>query len=146
VPERLSISEPVRLYMGTDLIAAFTRESNLYPNKLKCKKISGLLVWMGKVWKANIKDSWLTDLTTVTPIFSQIVSRNHFEAIWQSGTSMITQNKKQSGRLFIVDPIDKHFVQKFKTVYSLKRELCSDEGMMPQRGLLKFMTYNQGKM
>jgi hypothetical protein len=48
------------------------------------KKILGLLVLMGQAQVQNIKDCWLTDPTTVTLIFPQTKSSNHFKAIWQA--------------------------------------------------------------
>jgi hypothetical protein len=44
----------------------------------------GLSVMMGKVWKDNINDCWLTDATNSTPVFSQAMSMNHFEKIWEA--------------------------------------------------------------
>jgi hypothetical protein len=48
------------------------------------KKLSGLLVLIGQVQVYSIKDCSLTDPTTVTLIFSQTKSSNHFKATWQA--------------------------------------------------------------
>ena len=39
-----------------------------------------------------------------------------------------------------------YFVRKFRSVYSPKQELSLDEAMIPWWGLLKFRTYNPGKI
>jgi hypothetical protein len=86
--------------IGDDLIELSAEESNLYhrqnvdqwkisPKSLKwtditkseIKKFLGLILLMGQVRKDNLKDYCSTDPTIATPVVSQTLSRNRFEAI-----------------------------------------------------------------
>jgi hypothetical protein len=75
------------------------------------KKILRLILLMGQVRKDNVKNYWSTDPTNTTPIFSQTMSRNRFEAIWQAW-----QLKNYSSRLFKIEPLYKYLLQKFRLV------------------------------
>jgi hypothetical protein len=98
-----NIAQVVSTMIGNDLVELFAEQSNLYnrqnvdkwkmsPKSLKwtdiikseMKKFLGLILLMGQVWKDNLKDYWSTYPTIATPVFSQTMSRNHFEAIWQA--------------------------------------------------------------
>jgi len=73
------------------------------------------------------------------------MSRNHFESIWQAWQfSDNGQQTQDSGWLFKIWPVYENFVQKFRSVYSLK-QLSLDEAMIPWCGHLKFRTYKPGK-
>jgi hypothetical protein len=39
---------------------------------------------MGQVQKDNVKDNWSTDPTVTSPVLSQTMRGNLFEAIWQA--------------------------------------------------------------
>jgi len=102
---------------------------------------------MGQVRKENIRDYWSTDPTISTPIFPCSMSGNRFECIWQAWHfSDKRQQTQDSGWLFKIWPVYEYFVQKFRSVYSLKPELSLDEAMIPWRGRLKFKTFNPGKI
>ena len=160
-----SVVEVVSSVVVDDLILLLTEQSNLYhshnakklkvsPKTLKwsnitpeeMRKFLGLIILEGQVRKENIQDYWSTDPTISTPIFPDIMSRNHFESIWQAWHfSDNRQQTQDSGWLFKIWPIYEYFVQKFRSVYSPKQELSLDEAMIPWRGRLKFRTYNPGK-
>jgi len=92
-------------------------------------------------------DYWSTDSTVSTYIFTHTMSRNYFESIWQVwNISDSSQQTQGSGWLFKIWPMYEYFVQKFRSVYSPKRELSLDEAMVPWQGCLKFRTYNLGKI
>jgi hypothetical protein len=105
------ITQVASAVIGDDLIQLFAEQSNLYhrqnvdkwkisPKSLKwtditnaeMKKFLGLILLMGQVRKDNVKHYWSTDPPIATPVFSQTVSRNHFEAIGMLGISAITAN------------------------------------------------------
>jgi hypothetical protein len=150
---------------GEDLIELFAEQSNLYhrqnvdqwkisPKSLKwtditkseMKKFLGLILLMGQVRKDNLKDYWSTDPTIAMPVFSQTMSRNNFEAIWQVWHfNDNSQLKTDSARLFKIETVYEYLLQKFRSVYSPEKELSLDEGMIPWSGCLKFQTYNPGK-
>jgi hypothetical protein len=101
------------------------------------RKFMGLIVLMGQVRK---------DPTISTPILPQTISRNRFESIWQAfHFSDNSQQTKDTGHLFKIIPVYEYFVQKFRSVYSLKQELSLDEAMIPWQGHLAFRTYNPWK-
>jgi len=60
------------------------------------------------------------------------MSINRFELIWQAWHfSDSGQQTKDSGRLFKIFPVYEYFLQKFRSVYSLKQELSLEEAMIP---------------
>jgi hypothetical protein len=161
----VSVADIVNTIIGDDLIQLLTKQSKLYhrqneqkwkmlPKTLKwsnimpeeMRKFMGLIVLMGQVRKESVRDYWSTDTTISTPIFPQTMSRNHFELIWQawhfSGDS---QQTKVSRCLFKIFTVYEYFLQKFRSVYSLKQELSLDEAIIPWRGRLAFRIYNPGK-
>jgi hypothetical protein len=160
------IAQVVSTVIGDGLIELFVEQSNLYHRqnvdrwkmslksqkwtditKSEMKKFVGLILLMGQVRTDNLKDYWFTDPTIATPVFSQTMSRNRFEAIWQawhfSGNSQI---KTDSSRLFKIETVYEYLLQKFRSVYSPEQELSLDEGMIPWRGCVRFRTYNPGRI
>jgi hypothetical protein len=94
-----NIAQVVSTVIGDDL-KLLAEQSNLYhrqnvdkwkmsPKSLKwtditkteMKKFLGLILLVGQVRKDNLKDYWSTDPTIATPVFSQTMSRNRFDAI-----------------------------------------------------------------
>jgi hypothetical protein len=94
------------------------------------KKFLGLIILMDQVQKGNMKDYWSTDTTITTPMLSQTMSRNNFEAIWQAWCFNNSELKNDSSRLFKIEPVYKYLLQKFRSVYSPGQELSLDEGMI----------------
>ena len=111
------------------------------------RKFLGLISLMGQVRKENIRHYWSTDPKISTPIFHHTVRMNRFESIWQTWHfSDNSQKTQDSGQLFKIWPVYEYFVQKFRSIYSPEQELSLDEAMIPWWGLLKFRTYNPGKI
>lgn len=161
-----SILEVVKLFFGEDLFEMMCKETNLYhmqnESKYKHSKKTrkwtnvtvkemkvflAIIILMGKVRKDSIREYWSTDAFIETPIFGNLLSRNRFEQIWNFWHfSDNESNTDSADRLYKIRPIVAHFLEKFKTVYSPKRELSLDEGVIPWRGRLRFRTYNPGKL
>jgi hypothetical protein len=152
------INQVVSTVIGDDLTELFVEQSNLYhrqnvekwrmsPRSLKwtditkseTKEFLGLILLMGQVRKDNLKDYWSTDPSTATPVFSQTMSRNRFEAIWQAWRfNDNSQIKTDSSRLFKTETVYEYLLQKFRSVHSPEQELPLDGGMIPWRGRLRF--------
>jgi hypothetical protein len=140
------VTQVVSTVTGDDLNQLFAEQSNLYhkqnmekwKSSLKWTGITsaemkiflGLTLLMGQVRKDNVKDYWSTDPLITTPIFSQTMSRNHFEAIWQAWHFSNSQLKNDSSRLFKTEPAYEYLLQKYRLVYSPGQELSLDEGMI----------------
>jgi hypothetical protein len=74
------------------------------------------------------------------------MSRDRFRQIWQSWH--FVNNEEASGTDMIqkVGKMLANFLHKFVNVYSPKRELSLDEGIIPWRGRLSFKVYNASKI
>jgi hypothetical protein len=104
--------------------------SNITPEEMR--KFMGIIVLIGQVRKQSVRDYWSTDPTISTHIFSQTMSRNRLESIWQAWNfSDNSQQTKDSGCLFKIFPVYEYFVQKFRSVYKPKHKLSFDEAMIP---------------
>ena len=85
----------------------------------------GIKILMLQVRKEITEDVWSTDPTISTPIFP--LSESIWQAWYFSDSSQQTQD---SGWLFKTFPVYEYCVQKYKSVYSPKRELSLDGAMM----------------
>jgi hypothetical protein len=79
----------------------------------------------------------LTDSTNTTRVFSQAISRNHFEKIWEDWH--FSNNSKQT------DSSELIMLQIFRTVYGPKK-LLLDEGMILWKGQQKNRAHNSVRM
>jgi hypothetical protein len=161
-----NIAQVVSTVTGDDLVELFAEQSNSFhrqnvdkckmsPKSLKrtditkseMKKFLGLTLLMGQVRKDNLKDYWSTDPAIATPVFSQTMSRNRFEAIWQAWHfNDNSQLQTDSSTLFKTETLYEYLLQKFRSMYSPEQELSLDVGMIPWRGRLRFRNYNPGKI
>lgn len=161
-----SVMDIVNLFIGSDLIEHFVRESNRYHYQIvekyrivsktkkwkdvtvtEMKKFLGLIILMGQVKKEVFYDYWSTDPSIETPFFSKIMSRNRFLQIMQSwhfcNNNDISPNPH---RLVKVQPVIDYFKEKFNNVYKPDQQLSLDECVIPWRGRLSIKTYNPAKI
>ncbi|KAL6419812.1 hypothetical protein ACFW04_011177 [Cataglyphis niger] len=124
-----SVIDTVNLFIGSNLIEHFVRESNRYHYQIDV-----------------LYDYWSTDPSIETPFFSKVMSRNRFVQIMQSwhfcNNNDISPN---SHRLVKVQPVIDYFKEKFNNVYKPDQQLSLDECLIPWRGRLSIKTYNPAK-
>lgn len=160
-----SIKEVVELFIGNDLFQLMINEFNIYyqQNKDKMserkkmskwrditlaemKKFLGIIIMMGQVKKDVKDDYWCSDFYTRTPSFSTIMPRNRFRQIWRTWHFSNNQTITGSNKLEKIQPILSYLLDKFKSVYTPRKELSLDESIIPWRGKLSIKTYNPAKI
>ncbi|CAK9829883.1 PiggyBac transposable element-derived protein 4 [Anthophora retusa] len=160
-----SIKEIVEMVIGNDLFALMMNESNTYyhQNKEKMckgkkmskwndislaemKKFLGMIVLMGQVKKDRKDDYWSSEFYTKTPSFATIMSRNRFRQIWDTWHFSNNRTTAGSNKLEKIRPILNYLLDKFKSVYTPRKELSLDESIIPWRGKLSIKTYNPAKL
>ncbi|KAL6418704.1 hypothetical protein ACFW04_011862 [Cataglyphis niger] len=142
-----SVIDTVNLFIGSNLIEHFVRESNRYHYQIVDKyKITSKTKKWKDITKDVLYDYWSTDPSIETPFFSKVMSRNRFVQIMQSwhfcNNNDISPN---SHRLVKVQPVIDYFKEKFNNVYKPDQQLSLDECLIPWRGRLSIKTYNPAK-
>ncbi|XP_048511375.1 uncharacterized protein LOC125500990 [Athalia rosae] len=161
-----SIMDIVNLFIGSDLIKHFVRESNRYHYEIvekdkitsktkkmerdvtvtEMKKFSGLIIFMGQV-KDVLYDYWSTDPSIETPFFSKVMSRNRLLQIMQSWHFCHNNDiPPNSQRLTKMQPVIEYSKEKFNNVYKPDQQLSLDECSNPWRSRLTNKTYNPAKI
>ena len=108
------------------------------------------ILLMGILRKSEIEKYWNMSGVGQTPIFGQLMSRNHFRAIL-SNLHISNDSDNPPFRSPGHDPLSKiwPFVtmceNNFKFAYTPKRDLSMDESRCPWKGRLRFKVYNQRK-
>lgn len=160
-----SIKEIVEMFIGNDLFQLMVNESNIYYHQNEdkmcngkkmpkwrdvsladMKKFLGLIILMGQVKKDRKGDYWSLEFYTKTPSFSTVMSRNRFRQIWDTWHFSNNRTTAGSNKLEKIQPILSYLLDKFKSVYTPKKELSLDESIIPWRGKLSIKTYNPAKI
>lgn len=110
------------------------------------KKFLGLIILMGQVEKDRKDDYRSSEFYTKTPSFSTVMSRNRFRQIWNTWHFSNNRTTAGSNKLGKIQLILSYLLDKFKSVYTPKKELSLDESIIPWRGKLSIKTYNPAKM
>jgi hypothetical protein len=113
----------------------------------KMKKFLGLMFLTGVIRKPKLEWYWSTRGILLTPVFSQMMSRNRFQIIhpylhFNDSTAVGTNED----RLYKIRRILDTVVNNFISNYIPEREISLDEGMLGWRGRLCFRIYNPGKI
>ncbi|CAK9798673.1 PiggyBac transposable element-derived protein 4 [Anthophora plagiata] len=110
------------------------------------KKFLGIIIMMDQVKKNPREDYWSSEFYTKTPSFSSIMSLNRFHQIWNTWHFSNNQALTGSNKLKKIQPILNYLLDKFKSVYTPRKELSLDESIIPWRGKLSIKTYNPAKI
>ncbi|EFN76502.1 PiggyBac transposable element-derived protein 4, partial [Harpegnathos saltator] len=110
------------------------------------KKFLGMIIMMGQVKKDVKDDYWSSEFYTKTPSFSTIMPHNRFRQIWNTWHFSNNQTITGSNKLEKIQPIFSYLLDKFKSVYTPRKELSLDESIIPWRGKLSIKTYNPAKI
>ena len=163
--DKKSVKDVVELFIGNDLFELMVNESNVYyqqnkDNMNKGKKMPkwhnitlaemnkflGTIILMGQVKKDVRDEYWTTEFYAKTPAFATIMSRNRFRQIWTSWHFSNNQTITSSSKFEKIQPILTYLLDKFKSVYTSRKELSLDESIIPWRGKLSIKTYNPAKI
>ena len=157
-----------RLYLSDDLVEHFVTETNRYASQTivtigpqkqftrlkkwreadspEMKKFIGLVLLTGLVTKPSIESYWSTLPILYTPIFSQIMPRNRFQALlrfWHCNDNSHepARNSPNRDRLFKIRPLVTHLQEKFQLVYTPDKFVAVDESLLLWKGQLVFKQY-----
>ena len=94
----------------------------------------GLVLLTGLVSKPSIESYWSTLPILYTPIFSQIMPRNRFQALlrfWHCNddSNEPARNSPNRDRLFKIRPLVAHLQEKFQSVYTPDGFVAVDESL-----------------
>ncbi|XP_061536929.1 piggyBac transposable element-derived protein 4-like [Phycodurus eques] len=109
------------------------------------KTFFGLSFLTSYVKKPSIGLYWSVDEVDATPHFSQTMSRNRFQIIWQFLHYNNNASQDDADKLYKIRPVFEYIVEKFKEMYQPGQNICIDEGMMLWRGRVSFRVYNPKK-
>ncbi|XP_061637355.1 heterogeneous nuclear ribonucleoprotein U-like protein 1 isoform X6 [Phyllopteryx taeniolatus] len=109
------------------------------------KTFFGLTFLTSYVKKPSIGLYWSVDEVDATPHFSQTMSRNRFQIIWQFLHYNNNASQDDADKLYKIRPVFEYIVEKFKEMYQPGQNICIDEGMMLWRGRVSFRVYNPKK-
>lgn len=160
-----SIKEIVEMFIGNDLFQLMVNESNIYYHQNKDKMCKGkkmskrndvslaemkkfldMIIMIGQVKKDPKDDYWSSEFYTKTASFSTVMSRNKFRQIWDTWHFLNNRITAGSNKLKKLQPILSYLLDKFKSVYTPKKELSLDESIIPCRRKLSIKTYNPAKI
>ena len=94
------------------------------------KKIIGILLLMGIIYKATLHMYWSTDELYPTPVFNELMMRDRFDLLM---------------KLHKICPFLEMMRHQFRTVYTPGRELCVDESLVLFKGRLHFRQFIRTK-
>ena len=109
---------------------------------LEMKAFVGVILNMGLVQLADIKDYWSTHLTPNLPFFRSVFSRDRFlQIFWMLHVGETPSTTKRSK----IQPFLDKLLPLFQTYLTPSRELSIDESMITFRGRVAFRQYIKGK-
>lgn len=137
-----------------------SREAPLLPNSRfnkwtdtnanEMKVFIGMVLAMGLVNQADIKEYWTTDPVTSTPFFPSCMPRDRFQLLLSflhlnDNSNYIPRGQEGHDPLFKLGSIYSNILRRFSSSYTSNKYLSFDEGMIPWRGNLSFRVYNPDK-
>ena len=109
---------------------------------LEMKAFVGVILNMGLVQLADMKDYWSTHLTLNLPFFRSVFSRDRFlQIFWMLHVGETPSTTKRSK----IQPFLDKLLPLFQTYLTPSRELSIDESMITFRGRVAFRQYIKGK-
>ena len=169
----VSVLDYLELYMTDHIIEHLVNETNRYADQFiannleqaqnsyikhwtqvtvtEIKKFIGVLLLMGIIYKPTTHMYWSTDELYSTPIFSEVMNRDHFHLL--SKFLHFNDNKDPGydpkddnrDRLHKVRPFLDLMRMQMRTVYSPGRELSVDESLVLFKGRLHFKQFIRTK-
>ena len=110
----------------------------------------GLLLHMGVIKKTKINQYCSVDLLYHTPIYSNTMAHNQFQAIlkflhYNNNAQCPPQNDPAFVCLYKIRPLLDHFNAKFSEVYTPEQNVCIDESLLLFKGSVGFRQYLPSK-
>ena len=157
-----------RLFLTDKLIDHFITETNLYADQIiavsrpqkqfarlkdwkkvdrtEFLKFLGLTLLTGIVNKPSIASFWSTMPLLYTPLFSQIMSRNRYQALlrfWHcnDNSKEPPRTSPDRDRLYKIRPMVKELQDRFQSVYTPDKFVAIDESLLLWKGQLVFKQF-----
>ena len=89
----------------------------------------------------KIEEHWSTDLLLLSPVFGNLMSRNRFCTILRCLHFTNPMQQNQNSILKKIELVTNDARDKYKTLLTPYRNLCSDESIVPFKGTLSIKQY-----
>ena len=165
--EELSPKDYFLLMFNDELQTLIVRETNLYADqffakhpeksqvehfknwktfdKARLRAYIALLFHMGLANFPRIADHWRCDHLYSCPLCPNIMSRAEFFLINQFLHLTDNSRANTSDKLYKIRPLINYLVAKWKNFYTMHKEICIDERMIPYTGRVSFKQFVKNK-
>ncbi|XP_015187591.1 PREDICTED: piggyBac transposable element-derived protein 4-like [Polistes dominula] len=106
-----------------------------------------VIVNMGTMTAANIKEYWSTDATSYIPFYPNTFSRDRFTQIfWMLHTEIVSaQGSYTRTRLQLINGYLDYINSSLLNYFTPGKEICVNESIVKSKGRVSFTTYNSKK-